>query len=135
MKGKLTHTTEVEREQLPFGELGWISRPASTNAKELVVIEGRLAPGFGHNFHKHPDQEEVLYVIEGEVEQWLEQDKRLLKPGDSVFIRAGLVHALFNISDKAIKVLALLAPCVTATGYVSVEMSDQEPWKSLRYMQ
>ena len=132
MNGKFTLTTEVERDQLPFGDLGWISRPASTNAKELVVIEGSLAPGFGHNFHKHPDQEEVLYVIEGEVEQWLEQNKRVLKPGDSVFIPAGMVHALFNISDKAIKVLAILAPCVTAAGYASVEVGDQEPWKSLR---
>lgn len=132
MNGKFTHTTEVERDQLPFGELGWISRPASTNAKQLVVIEGSLAPGFGHNFHKHPEQEEVLYVIEGEVEQWLEQNKRVLKPGDSVFIPADVVHALFNISDKPIKVLAILAPCVTTDGYVSVEMSDQEPWKSLR---
>jgi quercetin dioxygenase-like cupin family protein len=132
MNGKFTHTNEVEREQLPWGELGWISRPASTGAKELVVIEVSFSPGFGHNFHKHPDQEEVIYVIEGEVEQWLEQNKRVLKPGDSIFIPADVVHASFNVSDKPVKVLAILAPCVTAAGYVSVEMSEQEPWKSLR---
>jgi quercetin dioxygenase-like cupin family protein len=132
MNGKFTHTTEVEREQLPFGEVGWISRPTSTNAKELVVIEGSISPGFGHNFPKHPDQEEVFYVLEGEVEQWLEQDKRELKPGDSAFIPAGLVHASFNLSGKPVKVLAILAPCVTAAGYASVEVGDQEPWKSLR---
>ena len=132
MNGKFTHTTEVEREQLPWGELGWISRPASTGAKELVVIEVSFSPGFGHNFHKHPDQEEVIYVIEGEVEQWLEQNKQVLKPGDSIFIPADVVHASFNVSDKPVKVLAILAPCVTAAGYVSVEMSEQEPWKSLR---
>jgi len=132
MNGKFTHTSDVERDQLPWGELGWISRPASTGANELVVIEVSFSPGFGHNFHKHPDQEEVIYVIEGEVEQWLEQDKRVLKRGDSVFIPADVVHASFNVSDKPVKVLAILAPCVTADGYVSVEMSNQEPWRSLR---
>ncbi len=132
MNGKFTHTTEVERAQLPFGELGWISSPASTNARQLVVIEGSLLPGCGHNFHKHPDQEEVFYVIEGEVEQWLEQSKRTLKSGDSVFIPADVVHASFNSSDKPVKILAILGPCVADAGLVSVEMSDQEPWKSLR---
>src|SRR4029079_4984980 len=117
---------------LPFGEVGWISSPASTNAKQLVVMEGSISPGCGQHFHKHPEQEDVLYVIEGEVEQWLEQNKRVLKPGDSVFIPADVVHASFNSSDQPVKVLAILGPCVTDGGFVSVEMSDQEPWKSLR---
>lgn len=132
MSGKFSLVSAVEREQLPWGSLGWISRPASTGAKELVVIEVNFAPGGGHNFHKHPDQEEVIYVVEGEIEQWLEKEKRTLKPGDSVFIPADVVHASFNLSGKAAKALAILAPCVTDAGYVSVEVADQEPWKSLR---
>lgn len=132
MSGKFTLADQVERDQLDWGSLGWISRPASTNAKELVVIEVNFLPGFGHNFHKHPDQEEVIYVVEGEIEQWLEQSKKVLKSGDSIFIPADVVHASFNIADKPAKVLAILGPCVTDAGYVSVEMADQEPWKSLR---
>ena len=98
----------------------------------MVVIEVNFNPGHGHNFHKHPDQEEVIYVVEGAIEQWLEQEKRLLGPGDSVFIPADIVHASFNTSSSPAKVLAILAPCVTAAGYVSVEMGDQAPWNSLR---
>jgi quercetin dioxygenase-like cupin family protein len=130
--GKFTGTAEVERETLSWGGLGWISRPATTSAEELVVIEVNLAPGGGHNFHKHPDQEEVIYVIEGQVEQWLEQEKRLLGPGDSVFIQPNIVHASFNTSTQPAKLLAILAPCVTDAGYVSVEVGDQEPWRGLR---
>ena len=132
MNGKFTLATQVERDQLDWGSLGWIGRPAITNAKELENIEVNFLPGFGHNFHKHPDQEEVIYVVEGEIEQWLEENKKVLKSGDSIFIPAGVVHASFNIADKPAKVLAILAPCVTEAGYVSVEMADQEPWKSLR---
>jgi quercetin dioxygenase-like cupin family protein len=132
MPGKFISSAEVEREQLNWGSLGWLSRPATTGATELVVIEVNFNPGHGHNFHKHPDQEEVIYVVEGEIEQWLEQEKRLLGPGDSVFIPADIVHASFNTSSSPAKVLAILAPCITAAGYVSVEMGDQAPWNSLR---
>jgi len=132
MNGKFVPGSAAERETLDWGSLGWMSRPSSTEAQDLTVIEVTLNPGGGHNFHKHPDQEEVIYVIEGEVEQWLEQKSQVLKPGDSVFIKADIVHASFNHSANPAKLLAILGPCVGEGGYVSVEVADQAPWKDLR---
>jgi quercetin dioxygenase-like cupin family protein len=132
MTGKFVPSHEAAREQLDWGVLGWLSRPSTTQAKNLTVIEVMLNPGFGHNFHKHPDQEEVIYVLEGQVEQWLDQDKRTLKPGDSVFIGADVVHASFNTGSQPAKLLAILGPCVGEGGYVSVEVGDQAPWNTLR---
>jgi quercetin dioxygenase-like cupin family protein len=132
MNGKFVPSNEAEREQLDWGTLGWLSRPPTTQAKALTVIEVLLKPGFGHNFHKHPDQEEVIYVIEGQVEQWLETEKRVLEPGDSVFIGADVVHASFNIGDQPAKLLAILGPCVGEGGYELVEVGDQAPWNTLR---
>lgn len=131
-QGKFITTAQVERETLSWGSLGWLSRPATTGANELVVIEVNLAQGHGHNFHKHPDQEEVIYVVQGQVEQWLEQKKQILNPGDAVFIPKDMVHASFNTFAQPAKLLAILAPCVMEAGYVSVEVGDQEPWQSLR---
>lgn len=132
MSGKFIATSQVEREQLDWGKLGWVSRPATTGANELVIIEVQLTPGHGHNFHKHPDQEEVIYVLEGQVEQWLAREKQLLGPGDSLFIPKNVVHASFNVSAQPVKLLAILAPCVTDAGYVSVEVGAEEPWRNLR---
>ena len=132
MSGKFVFASEVERETLDWGTLGWMSRPATTGARDLVVIEVNLLPGRGHNFHKHPDQEEVIYVLAGEVEQWLEQERRILRPGDAVFIDADVVHASFNVSTAPARLLAILRPCVGEGGYVSVEMGEREPWKGLR---
>jgi len=132
MNGKFVPSNEAERERLDWGVMGWLSRPSSTGAKQLVVIEVDLMPGFGHNFHRHPDQEEVIYVIDGQVEQWLEQDSQVLTNGDSLFIAAGVVHASFNVSDKPAKFLAILGPCMGEGGYEVVEVFDQEPWNSLR---
>ena len=132
MNGIFVPSHDAVRETLDWGSLAWVSRPQSTEASNLTVIEVTLNPGGGHNFHKHPDQEEVIYVIEGEVEQWLEQASQKLTPGDSVFIKANIVHASFNNGNTPAKLLAILGPCVGEGGYVSVEVGEQEPWRSLR---
>jgi quercetin dioxygenase-like cupin family protein len=124
---------EIVREQLDWGWLAWCSRPAGTGAKNVVAIEVTLAPGGGHAFHKHPQQEEVIYVIEGEVEQWREEENRMLGPGDAVFLPAGTVHASFNTSDGNAKLLAILGPSIgEGNGYEVVEVADQPPWRDLR---
>ena len=132
MKGRFLTTNDVVRDVLSWGSLGWVSRPEATGAQALTVLDVDLTPGHGHNFHKHPDQEEVIFVIDGEIEQWLEQEKRVLRKGDAVFIDKNVVHASFNVSGRPARVLAILGPAVTEAGYVSVEVGQDEPWKSLR---
>ena len=132
MSGKFITTEKMERDTLDWGVMGWVSRPSTTNTKDLVVIEVTLEPGGGHNFHKHPEQEEVIYVLEGKVEQWLKDEKQILGQGDSVFIPADAVHASFNAFDQNAKLLAILGPSVGEEGYQLVEVYDQEPWSNLR---
>lgn len=132
MNAKFVPSSSVPRETLDWGVLGSMSRPSVTGARQLTILEVTLTPGQGHAFHKHPDQEEVIVALEGEVEQWLEQEKRILRPGDSAFIGAGVVHASFNTTAAPIKLLAVLGPCVGADGYETVDMSTQAPYNKLR---
>ncbi len=132
MNGKFITAKQMERDRLDWGVMGWVSRPATTDTKDLVVIEVTLEPGGGHNFHKHPEQEEVIYVLEGSVEQWLEDQKQILNQGDSVFIAADAVHASFNVSNQNAKLLAILGPSIGEEGYQLIEVYDQKPWNSLR---
>ncbi|MEJ7618228.1 MAG: cupin domain-containing protein [Pyrinomonadaceae bacterium] len=130
--GKFIRASEIKREHMDWGELGWLSRPAMTNAKNLVVIEVTLKPGAGHDFHQHPAQEEAIYVIAGEIEQWLENKKQVLRPGDCVFIPPGVVHASFNTGDQPATLLVTLGPVVGEAGYEVVEVGTKAPWNSLR---
>lgn len=132
MKGKFILKDNVERETPDWGELGWICRPSQTGAAQLTVIEVMLNPGGGHDFHKHPDQEEVITVVSGEIVQWLEDRKQHLGPGDSIFIDAGVVHASFNESDQKAKLMVSLSPCMGESGYEVVDVADQRPWNTLR---
>lgn len=132
MNGKFITLSERESDVLEWGVMGWLSRPTTTGAKDLVVIEVTLEPTFGHNFHKHPDQEEVIYVVEGEIEQWLGTEMKILSVGDSAFIPADAVHASFNVSDQPAKVIAILGPCAGEERYQLIEVHEQAPWNSLR---
>lgn len=132
MDGKFITSNAMERDQLDWGVMGWLSRPATTGARDLVVIEVTLEPGFGHNFHMHPGQEEVIYVVSGAVEQWVGKESTTLAAGDGVFIGADVVHASFNTGSQTAKLIAILGPSVGEEGYQLVEVYEQEPWKSLR---
>ena len=133
MIGRFLNSADAKREQLDWGTLAWLSSPEVSNAKDLVVIEVTLRPTKGHNFHKHPSQEELIYVIDGQIEQWIDKQRDILKPGDSVFIGADVVHASFNIgSSRDAKLLAILGPCIGAVGYELVDVASEQPWASLR---
>jgi quercetin dioxygenase-like cupin family protein len=132
MPRAFTIASETEPEILDWGRLRWLCNPPSTGAGALTVIDVTLLPGKGHNFHKHPDQEEVILCIAGTVEQWVDREKRILGPGDSAFIPAGVVHASFNAGDSEAKVAAILGPCKGDIGYEVVEMGAEAPWNTLR---
>jgi len=96
----------------------------------LMFVRAHLLAGEAHKFHYHPQMEEILYVLSGEAEQWVEREKRTLREGDSVYLPAGLVHATYNIGGATLQFLAILSPA-QSTGPTTVEVSDQEPWKNL----
>lgn len=129
---KFVMQSDTVRESLEWGTLGWLSHPPATKNEQLTVIDVELFPGQGHNFHRHPDQEEVIVCVRGTVEQWLGTEMRLLNPGDAVYIDADQVHATFNEGSESAFVLAILGPCVGEAGYEVVEVADQAPWKDLR---
>jgi quercetin dioxygenase-like cupin family protein len=132
MPGQFILKDDVKRDELEVVRLGWLSHPASTGASKFTVLEGTFFPGKGHSFHYHADQEELIYVISGTVEHWIEQEKRILGPGDSVFMPPRVVHATFNIGAEDARVIAILGPCVGDMGVEQVDVSGEAPWNGLR---
>jgi quercetin dioxygenase-like cupin family protein len=131
MTSQFRISSEIKPELPDWGVLRWVCHP-STGAKQITVVDGTFAPGQGHSFHMHPDQEEVMYVVSGEVEQWLEQEKRILGPGDAIFIAAGVVHAVFNTGRGEARVVAVFGPSIGEGGMGVVELAGEAPWKGLR---
>jgi quercetin dioxygenase-like cupin family protein len=122
---------EMEVEELPWGPHEWLSRPGLTEADELLLVRVRMPPGTGHAFHRHPRMEEIIYVVSGTAEQWVDREKRILGPGDTAHIPKDMVHGTYNAGDDVLVFLAILSPA-DAEGPALVDVAGEEPWASLR---
>lgn len=110
----------------------WLCRPEIADATDLQLCRAVIPAGEGHGFHRHPELEEIIYVLSGQVEQWVEQEMRLLGPGEIAHIPRGVVHATFNSSAEDAVILAILSPAASVGPFL-VDVSGEEPWKSLRH--
>jgi quercetin dioxygenase-like cupin family protein len=132
MSGRFITQDDIVRDQFDWGQTGWISRPELTGSQALCVMDVQLDAGGGHPFHRHPDQEEIIWVREGRIEQWLGEDKHELGPGEAVYIPKDLVHASYTLGDAPAKLSVILTPTAGDGGYEVIDVFDEEPWASLR---
>jgi quercetin dioxygenase-like cupin family protein len=130
---RFVKNADVRQEQFDWGVVGWRCAPDNTGSKHLVVMDVSLAPGEGHDFHRHPGQEEMIILKSGRIEQYLERDSTILDPGDSVYIDEDVVHASFNVGDETAHLQVMIGPSLgEGSGYGLVDVSGEEPWASLR---
>jgi quercetin dioxygenase-like cupin family protein len=109
----------------------WLCRPDIVANKELLLVRATIEAGRSHPFHTHPTREELIYVLSGQAEQWVGKEYRILNPGEVAFIPAGEVHGLYNVFETPVTFLAILGPAIADEPGV-VDVSDEEPWKSIR---
>jgi quercetin dioxygenase-like cupin family protein len=122
---------EMKVDQLPWGPHDWLCRPDIVEADKLLLVRVHMPPGKGHAFHRHPEMEEIIYVIEGTAEQWVDREKKLLGPGDIAHIPMDMVHGTYNAGKDTLRFLAILSPA-KFKGPPLIDMSQEEPWKSMR---
>lgn len=127
-----TKLEDIRREDFDWGVIGWRLIPPH-GAQHLVVMDVELTPGGGHDFHRHPGQEEIIIVKSGRITQFVEEESSELGPGDSVLVPEGAVHASFNDGEETAYLQVVLTPSLGGeTGYGLEDVADQEPWASLR---
>jgi len=122
---------EMQVEQFPWGPHDWLSRPGLTAAEQLLLVRVHMPAGEAHKFHRHPEMEEIIYVLSGTAEQWVDRERRILTAGQTAHIPKNVVHGTYNAGDEPLVFLAILSPA-EIEGPALVDMSDEEPWKSLR---
>ena len=128
---RIVRFDETEVERLPGKTHFWHCKPGMVADTNLMFVRAQLPPGEAHKFHYHPKMEEILYILSGTAEQWIEKEKRIMKAGDAIYLPVGLIHGTYNVGTETLDFLAVLSPAKTGDP-VTIEVSDLEPWKSLR---
>jgi len=84
-------------------------------AAQLCIFEQWVAPGVGAPSHSHP-VEEVLTVLEGEAEMWIDEQRKIVSAGQSLIVPAGRMHGFLNSGSATLHIHAVLAsPIFEAT--------------------
>jgi quercetin dioxygenase-like cupin family protein len=81
--------------------------------EELALIEFEIAPGFdGPDPHSHDDHIDSFYVLEGEVDFFVEGEWMRVPAGSYVAAPLGVTHAFANKGDQRARLLNIHAPSV-----------------------
>ena len=117
--------------QSPWTIEEWLCRSDIVPNQDLMMVRANMEAGWSHPFHTHPTREEIIYILSGRAEQWIGEQRRVLGPGELVFIPKGEVHGTYNPFRERLVFLAILAPAKAAEPGI-VDVSSQEPWASIR---
>jgi quercetin dioxygenase-like cupin family protein len=76
--------------------------------EQVLLCKVVYEPGKQVPWHVHPDTEQVMLILEGEVEMTIEDETRTLGAGDVVVVNRGLHHRLY--AETGVTFMEALAP-------------------------
>lgn len=86
-----------------FGSVDWATHAGSPAGAEMTVGLAVFDAGKGNEEHAHPNCEEVVYVLAGEVEHTLGTQSTVLRAGDLVVVPRNVAHRLINRTGDPVR--------------------------------
>lgn len=107
MEDRITDAATAEAVEYPWGRITWL-QSSETGAQKLTVGQVVIDPGQANPVHSHPNCEEALYLISGELDHALGADEMLhMTPGMSILIPKGVKHnARCTSAEPAVMMVA-----------------------------
>jgi quercetin dioxygenase-like cupin family protein len=103
----IVHEGQAWRENRAGSRIQLLADPTAS-VSGLALVNQICQPGVGAPSHFH-EFEEIITVVDGSAEVWVDGERRIVGPGTSVFIGAGTVHGFRNIGDGTLSIQAAIA--------------------------
>ncbi|MFV2065418.1 MAG: cupin domain-containing protein [Pirellulales bacterium] len=94
---------KVEVQEFEWGWIRWLMSSKLDPQAQMTFGIVQLNAGEVNPVHKHPNCEEVLYVLSGRCEHHIGKQTVLLKPGDLLRIPLGVPHAAKVIGEEPMR--------------------------------
>ena len=92
---------EADVVQAPWGSLQWLVSGKDGSSEHMTFGRVTFRPGCSNPTHHHPNCEEILFVVSGEVEHSLpEGGTTVLRAGDCIVLPSGKGHQARNVGDE-----------------------------------
>ncbi len=76
----------------------------------LQVVVMSIEPGAEVGEETHPDNDQLLYLVQGAGKVVLDGAEQPFEPGDAVLVPAGTKHNFVAAPDKPLKIITVYAP-------------------------
>ena len=80
-----------------------------TGARKIILLSSELLPDKVHLLHRHPNAEQIMYVVKGSCLALSEGEPVRLNEDDAVFIAQGEWHGVRNDTDQPTVTLVIYA--------------------------
>jgi quercetin dioxygenase-like cupin family protein len=102
-------------------DVRWLVTRDSVGAERTVFGVTMFPPGSRHEIHRHPNAEEVEYLIAGRGVAYVGDDAIQLGPGEAVFVPRDAYHGFENTGDEEVTMAWLYsgAASLAEAGFVT----------------
>jgi quercetin dioxygenase-like cupin family protein len=109
---------DVQTRVFDWGTIKWLVTPHLDEGAGLTTGEVIIYPGQGHAPHRHPGEEEVIYVISGKGTQTVGTDAEAfdIQEGDAIYIPADTDHSTYNSTWSPLRLVVVYTPGGAETG-------------------
>ena len=94
----------------PLGDQASFKVRGEQSGGSMTVFETVVAPGVGPPLHTHANEDETLYVVEGEVRFKIGDELQKTPVGGFAFVPRGTPHTFQNAGDRPARLLIHFAP-------------------------
>ena len=102
------------------GEETVVKVSAQDSGGTLAFFHLVAPPMSGPPRHVHTREDELFYVLEGELVFELDGERHTVGAGDTVYLRRGVVHAYQNFTTSAARLLIATTPGVFSDFFVAL---------------
>ncbi len=113
---QVVDTKQHPREEWRPGVITRMKASAANGATQLCMFEQWCEPGLGAPTHLHA-VEEVLHVLDGSADVWIEDKHVTLTIGQLVIVPAGRKHGFANNGNTTLHIQSTLAAPVFEAAY------------------
>ncbi len=110
MSEPISYEPAQGRDYLVWGDRYSFKTTSAESGGAHALFEMTVNPGSGTPPHIHHAEDEMFYVLEGELSLWCGDSKSVGRPGSFVAVPKGTVHRWANESSGPAKSLVFLVP-------------------------
>ena len=108
---------DAQVQMQPWGKLEWFASRELGNSTSMTIGMATISPGKENPLHRHPNCDEILHVLQGEIMNRVGDKEYEMHAGDTVTIPEGTPHNARNIGkDDAVLSISYNTPDRIAIG-------------------